>query len=57
MCGISIKYKRIAYFSKEALKAISTGDEELKEFYVEVITRQVTHADVCLFFDFDFIDT
>lgn len=55
MC--SIKYKRIAYFSKEALDLMVQGDEEMQEFFKEYLNRQMSHADVRVFYYFDFIDT
>ena len=52
MCRI--KYKRIAYFSKDAVRLMSEGDKELQEFYMEVYLQNVLYMDVYFLFDFDF---
>ena len=44
-------YRKIFYFSDDALSLISKNDEELKGLWLEYIHRQVNYADVYLITD------
>ena len=41
-------FRKIVYFSEEALLAIKQGDEEMKEFYSEYFNRRIENNDVWL---------
>ena len=47
-------FRKIVYFSEEALLAIKQGDEEMKEFYSEYFNRKLENNDVWLYLDIHF---
>lgn len=47
-------FRKIVYFSEEALLAIKQGDEEMKEFYNEYFLRKLENNDVWLYLDIHF---
>lgn len=44
-------YRKIFYFSDDALALISNNDEELKDLWIEYAHRQINYADVYLITD------
>ena len=49
-----IPFRKIVYFSEEALLAIKQGDEEMKEFYSEYFNHRIENNDVWLYLDIHF---
>lgn len=47
-------FKKIVYFSNDALKSIKEGDEEMKEYYEEYLNRRIRLNDVYLYLDTHF---
>ena len=47
-------FRKIVYFSQEALLAIKQGDEEMKEFYSEYFNHRIENNDVWLYLDIHF---
>ena len=44
-------YRKIFYFSDDALALISNNDEELKDLWIEYAHRRINYADVYLITD------
>lgn len=47
-------FRKIVYFSDEALTLMLEGDEEMKEFYLEYLNRRLENNDVWLYLDTHF---
>lgn len=47
-------FRKIVYFSDEALALMLEGDEEMKEFYLEYLNRRLENNDVWLYLDTHF---
>ena len=54
MYKCNIPFRKIVYFSDEALLSIKQGDEEMKEFYSEYFNRRMENNDVWLYLDTHF---
>lgn len=54
MYKCNIPFRKIVYFSQEALLAIKQGDEEMKEFYSEYFNHRIENNDVWLYLDIHF---
>lgn len=47
-------FRKIVYFSNEALNSLLEGDEDMKEFYNEYFLRKLEYNDVWLYLDIHF---
>ena len=47
-------FRKIIYFSDEALSLLVEGDEEMKEFYSEYFNHRIENNDVWLYLDTHF---
>ena len=47
-------FRKIVYFSNEALNSLLEGDEDMKEFYNEYFLRKLEYNDVWLYLDTHF---
>lgn len=49
-----VPFRKIIYFSNEALTLMLEGDEEMKKFYLEYLNRRLEKNDVWLYLDTHF---
>lgn len=47
-------FRKIVYFSNEALNSLLEGDEDMKEFYNEYFLRKLEYNDVWFYLDTHF---
>ena len=47
-------FRKIVYFSNEALNSLLEGDEDMKEFYNEYFLHKLEYNDVWLYLDIHF---
>lgn len=48
--------KRIVYFSADSIKAMNNGDEEMREWFLIIMKRQMEYNDILIISD-KFYDT